>query len=74
MASYWTVTGDSPDQYSSPNGGTPVLGHVISFITGNGHRGSIFVPDDRYDPVVVKPMLQAKANLVDEVNALSHTA
>lgn len=73
MASYYTVTGDLPDQYSNVSGNAPVLGHVITFITGNGHRGSIFVPDDRYDPGVVKPMLQAKADLVDEINALSNT-
>jgi hypothetical protein len=73
MAATWTVTGDIPDQYSSSGTGTPVLGHVISLITGNGHRGTIFVNNDQYTPTLVKAALQAQANLVDEINALHVT-
>lgn len=72
MASSWTVTGDQPGQYSTVGTATPVLGHVISFITGLGHRGDIFIPDDQYDPKIIKPALQVKANLVDEINTLTN--
>ena len=74
MSATWTVTGDLPDQFSTTGTATPVLGHVISFITGNGHRGSIFVADDQYHPNLIRPALQVKADLTDAVNALSHTA
>lgn len=71
MASKWTVTGDLPDQFSTTGTATPVLGHVISFITGNGHRGSIFVTNDQYTAAVVKAAIQTQANEVDAINALT---
>lgn len=70
MASTWTVTGDLPDQFSTTGASTPVIGHVISFITGEGHRGSIFVSNDQYTTAAVKPALQAQANTVDAINSL----
>lgn len=70
MAASWTVTGDLPDQFSTAGTATPVIGHTISFITGAGNRGSIFVANDQYTPTLVKPALQAQATIVDEINAL----
>ncbi len=74
MAATWTVTGDLPNQFSTTGSATPVLGHTISFITGNGHQGTIFVSDDQYTTAIVKAALQTKANLVDAINALTHEA
>ena len=74
MSAGWTITGDLPDQYSTTSSATPVLGHVISFITASGHRGSVFVPDDHYVAATVKHMVQVKADLTDEINSLSHSA
>lgn len=70
MASTWTVTGDLPDQFSTTGSATPILGHVISFITGAGHRGSIFVSNDQYTTAIVKAAIQTQANEVDAINAL----
>lgn len=74
MAATWTVTGDAPDQFSPTGTPTPVLGHVISFVTGNGNRGSVFIPNDHYTVAQIKPAIQAQANIADEVAVLSHTA
>lgn len=74
MAASWTITGDLPDQYSTVNSAVPVLGHQMSLITGAGHRGSFFVPNDHYVAATVKHMAQIQADLVDEINSLSHTA
>lgn len=67
----WTVTGDTPDQYSTVNGGTPQLGHVIQFTTGKGFQGSLFVTNAQYVPATVKAMLATKAATVDEINTLT---
>lgn len=74
MAATWVVTEDLPNQYSSPASGTPVLGHVISFQTGKGNLGSVFIPDTQYEPALIKPAIQVKANLVDEVRALTSSS
>lgn len=71
MSASWTVTGDLPDQYSSTPGQLPVLGHAISFVTANGHRGTVFVPEDKYNEATVRAVIQAKADTVDTINALT---
>ena len=69
MAASWRITGDRPDQVWFV-AGQDVTGHMITFITGNGHPGSVMVPDEQYFAARVKAIIQAKANTVDEVNAL----
>lgn len=69
MASSWQVTGDSPDQVWFV-AGQDVTGHLITFITGNGNRGSVQVPDDQYTTARVKSIIQAKADVVDSINGL----
>ena len=70
MAASWKITGDRPDQVWFV-AGVDVTGHLITFITGHGHPGSVQVPDDQYTKDRVRAIVQAKANVVDEVNALS---
>lgn len=70
MAASWHVTGDLPDQ-TFYIGSQPVTGHLITFTTGNGHTGSVQVPDDQYTPARVRAIIAAKANVVDEINALA---
>lgn len=67
----WQVTGDTPDQYQFDNPGNPVLGHVIAFTTGEGNKGSVFVPNDHYSAAKVKTLVAAQAAIVDEVRNLS---
>lgn len=70
MAASWRITGDLPDQVTF-TGTAPVTGHHITFVTGNLHPGSVFVPNDQYTVARVRAIIQAQANTVDGVNALS---
>lgn len=67
----WSVTGDTPDQYEFDGGGNPVVGHVVAFITGEGHRGSVFVPNDHYNVNAVKQLVHAQAAIADSVGGLT---
>ena len=71
MATTWKVTGDTPDSYDFSTGGDPVLGHKITFITGNGSRGSVFVPNDHYNPQSIRTLVHAQAVIADEVASLA---
>lgn len=69
MAATWQVTGQQSDQ-SQFIAGQPVSGHVVSFITGEGWRDSVFVPDDHYTPANVRKAVQAAADRADSVGSL----
>lgn len=71
MAASWQVTGDTPDQYEFDGAGNPVIGHRVAFLTGEGHRGSVFIPNDHYNPHYVRIQIAAQAAVADEVNSLS---
>lgn len=66
-SSGWKITGQVPDQYSPVAAGQPVIGTIISFVTSDGNQGSLFVPDDQYTTAKVRALVEAKANLVDNV-------
>ena len=71
MAVTWQVTGDTPDTYDFNAAGNPVLGHQIAFVTGEGNRGSVFIPESHYNAAYVRAQVHAQAVRVDEVNALT---
>lgn len=71
MATTWQVTGDTPGQYDFDGAGNPVVGHTVAFVTGEGHTGSVFIPDTHYNATYVRAQIQAKARIVDEVNTLT---
>lgn len=70
MATTWQVTGDTPEVYDTTSAGNPVVGHQITFLTGAGNRGSVFVPNDHYNVRSVKNLVHAQAVIADEVAAL----
>jgi hypothetical protein len=72
MAVAWRVTGQLDNQYSNDGSGTPVLGHVVSFLTGNGDRGSVFLPEDRFNETNVRTAITAKAAIIDAVAKAHH--
>lgn len=72
MSATWTVTGDAPDQFSTTGGSNPVLGHVISFVTGNGNRNTAFVPNDHYNVAGVRAIIQPLADETDKIAVLTH--
>lgn len=71
MAVTWQVTGDTPDQYQFDAAGNPTVGHVVAFLTGNGGRGTVFVPEDHYNPDTVRTLIAAKAATVDQIGSLT---
>ena len=71
MATTWRVTADTPDQYDFDTGGSPVIGHRVAFITGEGNRGSVFVPNDHYNAAAVKTLVHAQAVTADSVASLT---
>lgn len=71
MAATWHVTGQAADQYEVDGAGNPITGYAVSFITGNGNRGSVFVPKDQYREATVKTLIQAQANTMDAIGGLT---
>lgn len=67
----WQVTGDTPDQLEFDGAGNPVQGHRVSFRTGDGNVGSVFVDDNHYNAANVRKMINAQAVRADEVAGLT---
>ena len=74
MSATWVVTSDTPDQFSTTGTPAPVIGHQITFITGNGNRGSVFVPNDHYNEAAVRALIQPQADEADKIAVLTHKA
>lgn len=71
MASTWQVTGQAADQFTFDGAGNPVSGYRVSFITGAGQKGSVFVPEEHYTPDKVRTLIAAQAARMDAVAALA---
>lgn len=71
MASSWQVTGQVADQFQFDGAGNPTSGYRVSFITGAGNRGSVFVPEDHYTPEHVRTMVAKQAGVIDAVGSLA---
>lgn len=46
-------------------------GYQVTFLTGDGHTGSVFVPMAKYTVDNVRAAVQAGANLLDSVGGLT---
>lgn len=74
-SSGWNVTGQVADQTILTNAGQAVTGVIVYFTTGDGHSGSVFIPDNHYtNKTFVHQAIQAKAVLMDEVGKLAQAA
>jgi hypothetical protein len=51
--------------------GRPVPGVKVSFVTGLGVHGSVFVPKSQYSPDNVKAAIAAAAGQIDAVHKLT---
>lgn len=71
MAATWHVTGQVADQYEVDGAGNPVTGYRVSFLTGNGNRGSVFVPNDQYKEATIRTLIQGQANTMDAIGAMT---
>lgn len=68
----WVVTSQVTDQIINTNAGQTVVGTYVYFITGDGNEGSVFVPDVHYSAKTVTAMIEARADVLDEVGRLAH--
>jgi hypothetical protein len=70
QGSGWTVTSSSPNT-NVDTSGRVIKGYTVSFRTGAGHDGTVFVPESQYQPSIVRTMVRTQAAIVDEIAALS---
>lgn len=66
----WTVT----SQYAGTDTSVPgklEQGYYVTFRTGQGHDGTVFIPRARYNPAAVKSAIASEAALLDAVGALT---
>lgn len=69
MRATWAV--QSQQMRTTVNGAGQVQeGYVITFLTGKGHTGQVFVPNSSYTPANVAEAIQAQADLLDAVGSL----
>ena len=69
VPSGWHVTGQTPAKQPGP-AGTFESGINVTFVTGKGVVGSIFVPDNVYTPDNVRTAIALKVVALDAVSAL----
>ncbi len=67
----WKVV-DVSERTDFTNPGKLVPGKDVSFITGYGVRGTVFVPDVMFSPDTVKAMVAPEAAKLDAVFNLTH--
>jgi hypothetical protein len=70
----WSVTGQVQQTRALPNVPRPVDGYTISFVTGYGVNGSVFVPANQYQAATVQAAIAAQVTQLDAVSALTHTS
>lgn len=66
----WTISGQREDFRADENGDYG-NGIIVSFITGMGHRGSVFVPMKDYTVDNVRRLVAAQAQRMDAVGQLT---
>lgn len=65
----WDTIGVNPTMDIS--GGNPVKGNQVTYITGRGHRGTVFVPDTAQIPEGAKAIIREAATRTDMLATLS---
>lgn len=70
QATTWRVTSQVPRIKANATNGIEE-GYDIAFQTGQGHVGTVFVPNSRYRPDTVRELIGAQAALLDAVGDLS---
>lgn len=66
----WQITAQQETMDRGP-GGSFEPGVTVSFRTGGGHDGTVFIPRGNYSVATVRAAVAAQAALVDAVGALS---
>ena len=69
--SSWAVTSQQTGQTINDDAGNTIVGTYVYFTTGQGNKGSVFIPDAKYTTKYVTEQVRAQANLIDEIGNLS---
>lgn len=69
----WTVTGTTERTQIGPDG-TPVAGIMVSYTTGAGGSGTVFIPKGQTGVDNVRQLVAAAAANTDQILALSSEA
>lgn len=69
-ATTWKVTAQAPAVRPGPTGRYQP-GTEVSFVTGKGVTGSVWVPESLFSPTTVRRMVAAKAATLDTVQGLT---
>lgn len=70
-ASGWKIIGQRQTQQLAPGAQFPVPGVDVTFITGHGVQGTVFVPMTQYNPDSVAALVATQAALADSVQTLT---
>lgn len=68
----WQVTAQQQQTRALPNTQRPVDGYLISFVTGYGVNGNVFLPANQYSADAVKAAIASQVAQLDAVSALTH--
>lgn len=68
----WQVTGQREDQQLPPGAQNFVKGQTITFTTGYGVVGTVFIPYNQYTAANVSAAIAARVAQLDQVSALTH--
>jgi hypothetical protein len=68
--SSWRVVAQQETTAPGP-AGTYTKGVIVSFVTGAGETGSVFVPNNVYNAETVREMVAAKVAVMAGIGALS---
>lgn len=66
----WTVESQTPVTRAGRTGQIDE-GYDVAFLTGEGHAGVVFLPNSQYTVDRVRAAVQAQADLLDAVGALT---
>lgn len=72
-SSGWAVTSTQEQTIAQPGGGL-LTGYKVSFQTGLGNVGSVFVSKAQFTPQSVAAAVTVEAAKLDQINTLSATA
>lgn len=66
----WRITSQATDQLVNTPGNQTMTGVQVYFVTGAGNEGSVFVPNQQYNPMTVHSMVNTAAHTIDSVGEL----
>lgn len=70
IAPSWRVTGSTERTQVGPDG-TPVAGLVVTYVTGAGGQGTVFVPKTGSSVDAIRAAVAQAAAQTDAINALT---